>query len=54
MAEKRVYAFVPALGYSKFEQNPNPWGRGEFCPKEDGRDRHTASFVIKVLFSSSL
>ena len=50
MAEKRVYAFVPALGYSKFEQNPNPWGRGEFCPKEDGRDRHTASFVIKVLF----
>ena len=53
MAEKRVYAFVPALGYSKFEQNPNPWGRGEFCPKEDGRDRHTASFVIKVLFPSS-
>jgi len=53
MAEKRVYAFVPALGYSKFEQNPNPWGRGEFCPKENGRDRHTASFVIKVLFPSS-
>ena len=27
MAEKTMYVFVPALGYSKFEQNPNPWGR---------------------------
>ena len=32
MAEKTMYAFVPELGYSKFEQNPNPWGRGERCP----------------------
>ena len=31
MAEKTMYAFVPELGYSKFEQNPNPWGRGMRC-----------------------
>ena len=53
MAEKTMYAFVPALGYSKFEQNPNPWGRGERCPQEFGTHIEAANFVNKVIKPSS-
>ena len=49
MAEKTMYAFVPELGYSKFEQNPNPWGRGERCPDEDPYDQKAITFSSKVL-----
>ena len=49
MAEKTMYAFVPELGYSKFEQNPNPWGRGERCPGEDPYDQKAITFSSKVL-----
>ena len=51
MAEKTMYAFVPELGYSKFEQNPNPWGRGDRCPEENQYQQQTVSFVRKVLLS---
>jgi len=53
MAEKTMYVFVPELGYSKFEQNPNPWGRGERCPRESEFEQQTISFVKKVLISPS-
>ena len=53
MAEKTMYVFVPGLGYSKFEQNPNPWGRGERCPRESEFDQQTINFVKKVLISPS-
>ena len=53
MAEKTMYVFVPELGYSKFEQNPNPWGRGERCPRESEFEQQTISFVRKVLISPS-
>ena len=53
MAEKTMYVFVPELGYSKFEQNPNPWGRGERCPRESEFEQQTTSFVKKVLISPS-
>ena len=53
MAEKTMYVFVPELGYSKFEQNPNPWGRGERCPRESEFEQQTISFVKKVLSSPS-
>ena len=54
MAEKTMYVFVPELGYSKFEQNPNPWGRGKRCdPDENPYRQRTATFVLKVLFPSS-
>ena len=51
MAEKTMYVFVPELGYSKFEQNPNPWGRGDRCPEENPYQQQTVSFVRKVLLS---
>ena len=51
MAEKTMYVFVPELGYSKFEQNPNPWGRGDRCPEENQYQQQTVSFVRKVLLS---
>ena len=51
MAEKTMYAFVPALGYSELEQNPNPWGRGDRCPEENPYQQQTVSFVRKVLLS---
>ena len=54
MAEKTMYVFVPELGYSKFEQNPNPWGRGKRCdPDENPYRQRTATFVLKVLFPPS-
>ena len=53
MAEKTMYAFVPELGYSKYEQNPNPWGRGQRCPSENSYEQRTATFILKVLFPSS-
>ncbi|MBH5329298.1 hypothetical protein H9Q10_06395 [Eikenella sp. S3360] len=53
MAEKTMYVFVPALGYSKLEQNPNPWGRGERCPRESEFKQQTINFVKKVLISPS-
>ena len=53
MAEKTMYVFVPALGYSKFEQNPNPWGRGDRCPEEDSYQLQAVSFARKVLLSPS-
>ena len=53
IAEKTMYVFVPELGYSKFEQNPNPWGRGVRCPKEDPAQQETSAFIAKVLFPSS-
>ena len=53
MAEKTMYAFVPALGYSELEQNPNPWGRGDRCPEEDSYQLQAVSFVRKVLLSPS-
>ena len=53
MAEKTMYVFVPELGYSKFEQNPNPWGRGDRCPEENQYQQQTVSFVRKVLLSPS-
>ena len=53
MAEKTMYVFVPELGYSKFEQNPNPWGRGNRCPEENQYQQQTVSFVRKVLLSPS-
>ena len=53
MAEKTMYVFVPELGYSKFEQNPNPWGRGERCPQEFGTHIEAANFVNKVIKPSS-
>ena len=53
MAEKTMYVFVPELGYSKFEQNPNPWGRGQRCPSENSYEQRTATFILKVLFPSS-
>ncbi|WP_225747579.1 hypothetical protein [Eikenella sp. Marseille-P7795] len=49
MAEKTMYAFVPELGYSKFEQNPNPWGRGIRCPDENSYEQKTVIFASKVL-----
>ena len=52
MAEKTMYAFVPELGYSKFEQNPNPWGRGMRCPDENSYEQKTVIFVSKVLIPS--
>ena len=54
MAEKTMYAFVPELGYSKFEQNPNPWGRGMRCPDENSYEQKTVIFVSKVLIPSNL
>ena len=52
MAEKTMYVFVPELGYSKFEQNPNPWGRGERCrPNENSYEQRTSTFVKRVLLS---
>ena len=52
MAEKTMYVFVPGLGYSKFEQNPNPWGRGERCrPNENSYEQRTSTFVKRVLLS---
>ena len=53
MAEKTMYAFVPALGYSEFEQNPNPWGRGMRCPDENSYEQKTVIFVSKVLIQKS-
>ena len=53
MAEKTMYAFVPELGYSKYEQNPNPWGRGQRCPSENSYEQRTATFILKVLLPSS-
>lgn len=53
MAEKTMYAFVPELGYSKFEQNPNPWGRGMRCPDENSYEQKTVIFVSKVLIPKS-
>ena len=53
MAEKTMYVFVPELGYSKFEQNPNPWGRGDRCPEENQYQQQTVSFARKVLLSPS-
>ena len=49
MAEKTMYAFVPALGYSELDQNPNPWGRGMRCPDENSYEQKTVIFVSKVL-----
>ena len=54
MAEKTMYAFVPALGYSELEQNPNPWGRGMRCPMESEFKQRTVTFAIKVLIPSNL
>ena len=54
MAEKTMYAFVPELGYSKFEQNPNPWGRWMRCPMESEFKQRTVTFAIKVLIPSNL
>ncbi len=53
MAEKTMYAFVPELGYSKYEQNPNPWGRGMRCPDENSYEQKTVIFVSKVLIPKS-
>ena len=53
MAEKTMYAFVPALGYSEFEQNPHPWGRGMRCPDENSYEQKTVIFVSKVLIQKS-
>lgn len=53
IAEKTMYVFVPELGYSEFEQNPNPWGRGDRCPKEEPAQQKTSAFIAKVLFPSS-
>ena len=53
MAEKTMYAFVPALGYSELEQNPNPWGRGMRCPDENSYEQKTVIFVSKVLIPKS-
>ena len=53
MAEKTMYAFAPALGYSELEQNPNPWGRGDRCPEEDSYQLQAVSFARKVLLSPS-
>ena len=54
MAEKTMYVFVPEFGYSKFEQNPNPWGRGERCrPNENSYEQRTSTFVKRVLLSPS-
>lgn len=54
MAEKTMYAFVPALGYSELDQNPNPWGRGMRCPMESEFKQRTVTFAIKVLIPSNL
>ena len=55
MAEKTMYVFVPELGYSKFEQNPNPWGRGMRCPAGESEfEQRTVTFAIKVLIPSNL
>ena len=55
MAEKTMYVFVPELGYSKFEQNPNPWGRGMRCPSGESEfEQRTVTFTIKVLIPSPL
>ena len=55
MAEKTMYAFVPALGYSELEQNPNPWGRGMRCPSGESEfEQRTVTFAIKVLIPSNL
>ena len=55
MAEKTMYAFVPELGYSKFAQNPNPWGRGMRCPSGESEfEQRTVTFAIKVLIPSNL
>ena len=55
MAEKTMYAFVPELGYSKFEQNPNPWGRGMRCPSGESEfEQRTVTFAIKILIPSNL
>ena len=55
MAEKTMYAFVPELGYSKYEQNPNPWGRGMRCPAGESEfEQRTVTFAIKVLIPSNL
>ena len=55
MAEKTMYAFVPALGYSELEQNPNPWGRGMRCPSGESEfEQRTVTFAIKVLTPSNL
>ena len=54
MAEKTMYAFVPALGYSELEQNPNPWGRGMRCPMESEFKQRTVTFTVKVLIPSPL
>ena len=50
-----MYAFVPELGYSKYEQNPNPWGRGMRCPAGESEfEQRTVTFAIKVLIPSNL
>ena len=54
MAEKTMYAFVPELGYSELDQNPNPWGRGMRCPMESEFKQRTVTFAIKVLIPSNL
>ena len=55
MAEKTMYAFVPELGYSELEQNPNPWGRGMRCPSGESEfEQRTVTFAIKVLIPSNL
>ena len=55
MAEKTMYAFVPALGYSELDQNPNPWGRGMRCPSGESEfEQRTVTFAIKVLIPSNL
>ena len=51
MAEKTMDVFVPELGYTKFEQNPNPWGRGDRCQEEDSYQLQAVSFARKVLLS---
>ena len=55
MTEKTMYAFVPALGYSELDQNPNPWGRGMRCPSGESEfEQRTVTFAIKVLIPSNL
>jgi len=54
MAEKTMYVFVPALGYSELEQNPNPWGRGERCPMESPFEQQAVTFVSKALSPSQI
>ena len=55
MAEKTMYAFVPELGYSELEQNPNPWGRGMRCPSGESEfEQRTVTFAIKGLIPSNL